>query len=378
MLTPPKWRPWMSAVFAAALVQAWLALRAERAYAALPRLGESAPALVLPPFVSIIVPARNEELNLRRLLPSLRALDYPRFELLVVDDGSEDATAGVAESLGARVLPAGPLPDGWVGKSHACWAGANHSTGEWLLFTDADTWHAPDSLGRALAEAQQRRLDAVSLLTDQECHSFWEALLLPFAYQHYFAGVRPRALANPRSHAVLLNGQYLLVRREAYFASDGHEAVRGSLVEDAALGALFKQRGVRFATLHAEGEVRVRMYTGLSGIWEGFAKNSARFLAVDPAGGALTILSTILSSTGVPLMVEGAAQHGGRTFAAGLGSYGLAVVAFARWQRRFNAPVRLAPLQPLAGGVFQAIGVLSAVRALTGSGARWKGRVYRL
>jgi chlorobactene glucosyltransferase len=401
-------------------LQVWLALRAERSFAALPTLesehglssgrqrwslgrgkaawGSPSPRReraspkpvangpeAQPPSVSIIVPARNEEQNLRRLLPSLASLSYPHRDLTVVDDGSSDATAAVAAGLGARVLAAGTLPDGWVGKSYACWVGARAANAEWLLFTDADTWHAPDSLGRALAAAERRGLDAVSLFTEQECRSLWESLLLPFAYQHYFAGLRPRALADPRSCAVLLNGQYLLVRRAAYFSSGGHAAVRASLVEDAALGTLFKRTGVTYTTLRASGAVRVRMYAGFAGIWEGFAKNCARFLAVDPLGGALTVMSTLVSAMSLLLLAGATVRLRRRPVSEavaplliGASSYLVSVAAFARWQRRFCARLRFAPLQPLAAVVFQAIGIRSAVRALTGSGTRWKGRVYRL
>ncbi|MGI8552997.1 MAG: glycosyltransferase [Dehalococcoidia bacterium] len=366
------------AVLLAPAAQLWFLHRGERVYAALPSLGHGCVPAEDRPLVSIIVPARNEAQNLRRLLPSLTHLTHRQTELIVVDDNSTDDTARIARNFGARLLFAGPLPSGWVGKSHACWVGARAASSDWLLFTDADTWHAPTSLGRALAHALDGNLAALSLLTKQECNSFWASLLLPFAYQHYFAGLRPDALTDRRSRAVLLNGQYVLVQRAVYDRCGGHAAVRGSLIEDAALGALFKHANIPFETVHSEGAVHVRMYQGLAGIWEGFSKNSARFLAADPAGGGLTALSTASAGAASLLVVQGIISRRSAALVAGLISYLIAVIGLGRWQCRFGAPVILAWLQPLAAAVFQVIAFNSAYRATTRTGARWKGRVYRI
>ena len=137
---------------------------------------------------AVVIPARNEAQRIGPLLESLQCLDYTAVEVLVVDDMSEDETADVARRAGARVLTLDHLPPGWTGKCHACWQGAQHSSGEWLLFTDADTVHAPASLTVALAAATNRRADMVSFLCRQQCLSFWERLILPYAYALYFAG----------------------------------------------------------------------------------------------------------------------------------------------------------------------------------------------
>lgn len=165
------------------LLQAGLVARSEWTYRRLPQLPQAAMSDSSPP-VSIIIPARNEATNLRRLLPSIAKLTYAPRETIVIDDESQDSTAAIAQLFGARVVSAGPLPPGWVGKAHACWAGALTASGAWLLFTDAGPWHAPASLDHALVYAHAQGLEAISLIAVQDWQGFWEKLLLPYAYQH--------------------------------------------------------------------------------------------------------------------------------------------------------------------------------------------------
>src|SRR5579872_4634983 len=158
--------------------------------------------------VTVVVPARNEEHRLPRLLQSLQQLDYVNFEVVVVDDASTDGTSQIAETSGATVVKIDYLPEGWTGKAHACWQGAVHSSGEWLLFTDADTVHSPRSLSVALSAAVTSESGMVSLLCRQECESIWERLVLPYAYALYFAG---RLWVNSSKRSAVANGQYILI-----------------------------------------------------------------------------------------------------------------------------------------------------------------------
>lgn len=371
-------------------IRVWLAWRSYRAYERLPSLDAtyppgpgdgSAPGVSAPPgegspTLSIIVPARDEAHNLPRLLPSLTAQDYTPLEIIVVDDGSADDTAGVARRLGARVVAAGPLPPGWAGKPHACLAGANAAVGDWLLFTDADTWHAPDGARRALAYAHAHDLDALSLFLRQECRTRWERLLLPYAYRHFFAGVDARAVNDDHRRASLLNGQYLLIRRDAYGRAGGHAAVRASIVEDVAFGHVLKVGGVRLRMARGEAVAAVRMYTGLGAIIAGFAKNSLRFALDDPRRGALVIASTLLAAQPLLAGVR-LARRPRRTEALDL-AVGLAVemVALVPWQRRFGTPIADALLQPVAALLFQAIALAGLWSTVRRGGTRWKGRRY--
>jgi chlorobactene glucosyltransferase len=356
-------------------VQGWCALRAARGYRGLPVVAAvPAPAGSLPP-VSIIVPARDEAENLRRLLPSLNALRYPAFEIIVVDDSSTDETATVARALGARVVEAGPLPPGWAGKPHACVAGVRAALHQWLLFTDADTEHAPKSLAAVLSYVAVHDLEALSAFCGQRCESVWERLLLPYAFRHFFAGVDAASVNRPDGRQALANGQYVLLRREVYERTGGHGAVRYSIAEDVALALLLKRCGVRYRMVRAESLVRVRMYHGLGAIRRGFAKNSSRFLAQDRGRGALVVLSTLADGAALALIGAGIVRRDRGVVVAGLASWLVGAAGLAPWMHRFGVPRRYATLQPLAAGAFQVI-ALEGLRALRPGGTEWKGRRY--
>lgn len=355
-------------------LQGWCARQAWRAWQGLPELplgvpGHDAPA------VSVVVPARDEAATLPALLPSLLALDYPRVDTLLIDDGSTDGTAAVAGAFGVRVVTAPPLPAGWTGKPHACAAGAAATTGEWLLFTDADTCHAPASLASALAYTRAHGLEALTLFPTQRCVTFWERLLVPYAYRHYFTGIAPGRANDPAAPDALANGQYLLIQRASYERIGGHAAVCGQIIEDVALAARFKREQVRFQILRAGALVEVRMYTGLTAIRHGFAKNSSRFLLANPRGGAWTLLSTILDGAGTVLLLIGVSRRCSPLLGAGVVSWLVAAAGLSPWLRVAGVPRGWAALQPLAAFTFQLI-ALDGLRALRPGATRWKGRRY--
>ena len=317
--------------------------------------------------VSIVIPARDEERRLGPLLRSLQQLEYGEVEILVVDDGSTDGTARLARELGAKVLTVSNLPPGWTGKSHACWLGAGCTTGEWILFTDADTVHGPRSLSSAVWEAETRRAGLVSLLCRQRCESFWERVLLPYAYALYFAG---RIQNSTSVRSAVANGQYVLIRRSEYERSGGHYAVRNSVVEDVALAQHARASGTTVVLLRGEDFVDVRMYDGLTALWEGLSKNAARFMTVAPLSGAVTVGAS-LAFVGATLRARTADSRAER-FAL-LAS---PCVALLPWTLRFGVPVRYVLLFPFSVGTFQAIALDSIRRSLQHRGVVWKGRRY--
>ncbi|MBF6589877.1 MAG: glycosyltransferase [Ktedonobacterales bacterium] len=354
-------------------------------YRALPALisgtGETPGESVAWPRVSIVVPARNEAANLPTLLRSLMALDYRDYEIIVVDDDSTDATGQIAtdfarESAGrVRVVRGSGPASGWTGKNYACHLGAQAATGAWLLFTDADTEHAPASLRLAMGAALAAGASALSLFTRQRCLTFWERLLLPFAYQQYFVGVRPRALARPGQPA-LANGQYFLIARQAYAVVGGHGAVAASITDDVALAGVLKRGGYPPLVRRGEALVRVRMYDSFGALAEGFTKNSFQFLREQRAGGALVVLSTACAVGVVPALT-GALLSGARLGIAGaLAALVLQITLLAPWERAFGVPLRYALLAPVAALTFTGIALSSALHALTRRPVRWKGRGY--
>ena len=226
-------------------------------------------------FISIVIPARNEELNIGRCLSSLVSQQGANFEILMVDDHSTDATARIAASFsGVRVVPARPLAEGWTGKANALATAAALTRGEWLLFTDADTVHAPGSLAAAVAEAEQYGVAMLSYSPGQETGGFWERAVQPVIFAELSRKFAYEEINRQDSEIAAANGQYILVRRSAYESMGGHDAVRGSLLEDVQLARAAKRVG-RLRFRYAPEAVSTRMYRSTHDLVEGWTKNLA-------------------------------------------------------------------------------------------------------
>ena len=249
----------------------------------MPRLEEEEATATEPPAelptLSVIVPARNEEEDLRACLDSLERQDYRGrgggLEVIVVDGGSSDGTATVARThpMGARLLEEPPLPPGWVGKNWACQKGSEVARGSMLLFLDADVRLAPTTLRRAVRRAQKDRSTLLSLAAHIEMGSFWERVVMPLFTQFvllYF--VAPR-VNRPDSSRAMANGQFMLFTRVGYQQLGGHSLVRGYVLEDVQLAREVKRRGLGL-TLYWDPEgVSTRMYAHRAEMREGLLKN---------------------------------------------------------------------------------------------------------
>ncbi len=228
------------------------------------------------PEVSIIVPARNEEVCLGDCLASLVTQTGVAFEIIVVDDHSTDRTRAIAESFpGVRVVAPGPVPSGWTGKNNAVVGGAREARGEWLLFTDADTVHSPGSLGRALSEAKENRAELLSYSPEQIVVTFAEKAVMPVIFAELAAEYPPEKVRDQSSGVVAANGQYILVRRDAYEAVGGHAVVADMILEDVALARAFRAAGYKVYFRYGADAVRTRMYRNWSELREGWTKNLA-------------------------------------------------------------------------------------------------------
>ncbi len=230
------------------------------------------------PRVSVLVPARNEEKTIGACLRSLVNQDYPDFEVVVLDDGSEDGTARVIagiESPRLRVIQGAPLPAGWNGKNWACQQLADRATGEVLFFTDADTRHQPGTVRQVVAALEQTGADLLSGITKNEVRSWGEVLTVPYIVWAMMA-VLPLGVAYlwRRSQAfAAANGKLLVFRREMYRAIGGHQAVRDEATEDVALCRRVKRAGGRWRMVDATEMVSARMYEGFKSAFAGFSKN---------------------------------------------------------------------------------------------------------
>jgi 4,4'-diaponeurosporenoate glycosyltransferase len=326
------------------------------------------------PSVSIIVPARNEAHNLPALLQSLRRLQPAAAEVIVVDDHSTDGTASVAAAGGARVVGAPPLPPGWMGKPWACRAGAGVARGEYLLFTDADTVHGPDSLALALGHARRTGADLVSVVPTHIVRAAWEHLQGIFQLLLLVATGATRPGRGERRYSI---GQYLLFRRDLYDHLGGHEVARDRIAEDLALARAVEEAGGRFALLHSPGLLRVRMYPeGFAGFVRGWRRSFREGMAAAGIAGVAEITLVMAWLLGVPLALAGAAAAGAATATLGWSlAYAATAVEIGRRQRqlgRFSAVG--AALYPGFCVIFVLISVLAVLDRAFGAPVRWKSR----
>jgi chlorobactene glucosyltransferase len=348
------------------------------------------------PLVSILVPARNEARRIERCLASLAAQNYPRFEVLLLDDSSEDETRALAETVGfgregsRRVIAGAPLPLGWTGKAWACHQLALAAVGDYLLFTDADTAHCPEALSSAVAAAQQTRASLFSLWPRQITESLGEKAVVPLLYlagiglmPHFALNLVQRfpklAARLPRSflrNQGVANGQFLLFRREAYFAIGGHESVRNHLVEDVALGREIASRSPEgFRLINADGSrlLQCRMYENLAEVWSGFTKNCRAAFEDSLASfiiAGLVQVAVFLAPFGLVFLPG---QQRAFAVAEVFGIYLLRLL----YSVYFRGSIVSALLHPLG----EAIGLLIALnswRRSTGTGVEWKGRTYQV
>ncbi len=228
------------------------------------------------PEVSVIIPARNEEVCLAACLESLVGQQGISFEITVVNDGSTDSTRQIAESFPTvRVLNADPLPPGWSGKSNAAFTGAKQARGRWLLFTDADVVHLPRSLARSVLEAEQHGAAMLSYSPAQELHGFIQRAVMPVIFAELATKYRPREICDPNCAAAAANGQYLLISRAAYDAVGGHAAIAHLLLEDVELAKAVKHSGFKLRFRFGGDAARTRMYRNVRELVEGWTKNLA-------------------------------------------------------------------------------------------------------
>ena len=336
------------------------------------------------PRISVLVPARDEAENIEACVRSLLALNYPNFEVIVLDDHSSDDTYTILcrlrdQDYRLRVLIGADLPPDWYGKPFACWQLANAASGGLLLMTDADCVFAPDALLLALGARQEHNADVVSLVPDLRCEGFWEKLLIPIQYFVIFAFLpTPLIRATPFPWFAAANGAFLFLSRETYFAVDGHRAVRQQMAEDVKFAQHIKRSGKSLWYGDGSRTYFVRMYEGFDALWAGFSKNL--FPAFSHNLLLLTWIVFLLVNLFVlpPFFALWGAAIGAAWVGLPLATYlGLAAVRFGLTLRFGRDTGGYALLNPLAWGMVIGIALSSAYRSVSGQGNAWKGRVYQ-
>jgi GT2 family glycosyltransferase len=291
---------WVSLFCVIALLWIIQGVRAGFGMARLPWLSDALPDVSdSAPFISIIFAARDEEDKLPAALATRLAQNYPRFEVIAVNDRSQDRTSSILheferENRSLKVLDLTTLPPGWLGKPHALVAGVEQSRGQWIVFTDADVHFAPDVLSRAITLAQERNWDHLTLLAAVEMRGFWEITAISFFGLGFVFGTEPWLASNPRSARYVGVGAFQLVRRAAYEKCGGHSRLRMDVIEDMKLGKLIKMAGFRSGVAVAQDMVRVRWHSGIGNVIRGVTKN---MFAAAHYNAVLAVVAMILSLT---------------------------------------------------------------------------------
>jgi hopene-associated glycosyltransferase HpnB len=341
------------------------------------------------PSVAVVVPARDEAEVLGVSLPSLLAQAYPgRAEVFLVDDGSTDGTGELAGKLGAAhgglpltVTSPGEPPAGWTGKLWAVRHGialARERTGaEYLLLTDADIAHRPDSLRALAAAAVTADLDMVSQMARLRVQTGWERLIVP-AFVYFFAQLYPfRWINRPRSRTAAAAGGCVLIRSTAVTAAGVPDSIRQSVIDDVALARAVKRSGGRIWLGLAERVDSVRPYPGLGELWRMVSRSAYAQLRHNPAVLAGTVLGLALIYLVPPLAAIGGALAGAWPLCAlGLAAWAVMAGSYLPMLRYYEQPLWLAPLLPYTAALYLLMTVDSAVEHYRGRGAAWKGRTY--
>jgi glycosyltransferase involved in cell wall biosynthesis len=342
--------------------------------------------------LTVIIPARNEEDSLGACLASLVAQSTEFFqlgrdwELLVVDDGSTDRTRAIAHGFsGVTILDPllvnGKLEKGWTGKANACWTAANQARGAWLLFTDADTIHEPGNLRRAIHEAEKYSVGMLSYSPRQIVSGLWQRSLMPLVFSELALAYPPEKVSNPALRLAAANGQFLLVKREAYKALGGHDSVKGKILEDVELAFLAKRRKIGLRFRYAADALSTRMYRTTGAMIEGWTKNLALLFGNCLVLAMWRVLDIFLL-IGLPLLAWNFRSYGVQhvpLFTAGW----LLMLLWLRNLWRFyarvaksNFPAADCALAPLALPLFVILLYRSWFQTAILHRVTWKGRIY--
>ncbi len=232
------------------------------------------------PFVSILVPVRNEAHQIKRCLKSLLNQKYSNFEIIALDDNSDDSSYEIMLKLSEKhknlkLLKGEPLPDGWTGKNFACYQLSKHAKGEWLLFTDADTIHHPNSLMEIISLTLKEKLDFVSVIPYIITKNWADILFMPLISFSYLAFI-PLKLINKvkDSRLSLAIGPYMLLKKDIYEKSGGHYAIKDEIVDDLKLVRLIKANNGKIELIDGSKRIFIRFYKTVKELWDGFSKNA--------------------------------------------------------------------------------------------------------
>ncbi|MFV1884979.1 MAG: glycosyltransferase [Balneola sp.] len=341
------------------------------------------------PFVSICIPARNEEAVIERCVTSALKQDYTPFEVLVLDDNSTDRTTEILEELSGIItnlkhLKGKPKPEDWLGKPWACHQLSQEAGGQFLVFIDADVWLEPDVLAKTVSRLQHK--DAITVWPQQQLKSFWENMVIPmFNYALYtllpaiYVERPPRwmpSFLKPKLSDKFIAGcgQFLAFRRSTYNEIGGHESVKSEVVEDMEIARRIKTAGYLFQLLDGVGTVHCRMYTSHAEVWNGFKKNFLAGFTNVFEFVMMGILHIIVFLIPVYALVNGFIEKD--WLVAILSASVLLIIITQRiiLSRVLKYNLLYSFLHPISVLWFQVLGVVSIVNKIFGIKSSWKGR----
>jgi hypothetical protein len=332
------------------------------------------------PRISLLFAARDEEEKLPGALATLAELDYPELEIIGVDDRSEDATGRIMDEFAAshprfRAIHVKELPSGWLGKPHALQWAYEASSGEWLLFTDADVRFKTDVLRRAMTMVSDRKLDHLSLFGDVEMVGFWEKVVVTFFGMAFHLATAPNEVVNPKSGTYMGVGAFQLLKRSAYEAAGTHQRLAMEVIDDMKLGKIVKQAGFRSGVAVAQDFVAVRWHAGARNLINGVTKNFF-------AGSGFSVTRVALSILG--LYVMNVLPFAGLIFGHGWVRIlaGICVLVALGFHAGVDIVMRVSPLYcftvPIGAVIFSHMLLRSTVYTLKQGGIIWRGTFYPL
>ncbi|MGC9455414.1 MAG: glycosyltransferase [Phycisphaerae bacterium] len=343
------------------------------------------------PFVSVMVAAKDEAENIETCLRTLLAQDYPNFEVIAVNDRSDDDTGAMIDRLAAederlRAIHIEELPEGWCGKNNAMAHAVAEARGDWLCMTDADCSYASGhTLSAAVRYAHDKQADLLSILPKLEMHGFWERVIQPVCSGVMMIWFHPDKVNNPDKPNAYANGAFMLMRREAYEAVGGHAAVRDRVNEDMHMADHVKRQGLRLRVVTSKDLYSVRMYESLGAILRGWSRI---FFGTFGTLKRLTLSLTVMLVMGLlpyAAAVLGFAAVGAGWQPTGLwwfcGVAGAAAVVMQisvifRYYRLLEGSPILAWTYPIACGIVSGILLRSLSKLRPGAKVTWRGTSY--
>ena len=332
------------------------------------------------PTVSILFAARDEEENISDALATFLALDYPRYEVVAVDDRSADSTNTILRAAAQsdpclKVLRVDSLPAGWLGKPHALQRAYENSSGEWLVLTDADVHFAPDLLRRAIALAEKNQWDHLPLLADAKLFTFGEKMVMTFFACAFVLATRPWSVSNPKSGAYIGIGAFQLIRRSVYEKMGTHRRLAMEVIDDVKVGKRVKESGGRAGVAKAGPAVSVHWHSGVGNIIRGTEKNFFAATGYRVWMAAAQIFSMMLMWI-FPWVALAFVRGWGLVFAAV--AIAVPVVAQAGAAREFRVSVFYALTQPVGALIFCWMLLRSMIITLWNGGIVWRGTFYAM